>query len=74
MEAMDGLRVALGPGIIFQYLVQGLFHPARKVRNIYWKIYNNLYIGHQDSLVACYSVLPNDKNNDYQRTELEFFI
>ena len=24
---------------------QGLFHPARKVREVYWKIYNMLYIG-----------------------------
>jgi splicing factor 3B subunit 1 len=74
MDAMDGLRVALGPGIILQYLVQGLFHPARKVRNIYWKIYNNLYIGHQDSLVSCYPVIKNDEENIYERTELEFMI
>ena len=26
---------------------QGLFHPARKVREVYWKIYNTLYIGSQ---------------------------
>ena len=26
---------------------QGLFHPARKVREVYWKIYNGLYIGSQ---------------------------
>ena len=30
--------------------VQGLFHPARKVREVYWKIYNGLYIGSQVSL------------------------
>lgn len=29
--------------------LQGLFHPARKVREVYWKIYNNLYIGSQVS-------------------------
>ena len=29
------------------YLIQGLFHPARKVREVYWKIYNMLYIGSQ---------------------------
>lgn len=27
--------------------LQGLFHPARKVREVYWKIYNSLYIGSQ---------------------------
>ena len=30
-------------------LLQGLFHPARKVREVYWKIYNMLYIGSQVS-------------------------
>ena len=29
--------------------LQGLFHPARKVREAYWKIYNTLYIGSQVS-------------------------
>ena len=35
--------------MLFTVLVifQGLFHPARKVREVYWKIYNNLYIGSQ---------------------------
>ena len=50
--AVDGLRVALGPGVILSYLLQGLFHPARKVRTVYWKLYNNLYIGAQDALVS----------------------
>ena len=26
---------------------QGLFHPARRVRECYWRIYNNLYLGAQ---------------------------
>ncbi len=26
---------------------QGLFHPARKVREVYWRLYNNVYIGAQ---------------------------
>ena len=47
LEAIEGLRVALGPGTILQYTVQGLFHPARKVRDIYWRIYNSLYISSQ---------------------------
>ena len=35
-------------------LLQGLFHPARKVRDVYWKIYNNLYIGSQVGHALCY--------------------
>ena len=27
--------------------LQGLFHPARSVREVYWRLYNNLYIGAQ---------------------------
>jgi splicing factor 3B subunit 1 len=38
MEALEGLRVALGPGILLNYILQGLFHPARRVREIYWKV------------------------------------
>lgn len=51
MEAIEGLRIGLGPATILQYVLQGLFHPARKVREIYWKIFNNLYIGDRKSVV-----------------------
>jgi len=73
-EAIDGLRVALGPCRIFQYLLQGLFHPARKVREIYWKIYNNVYIAAPDALVSHYPRVEDDENNNYQRFELDYFI
>ena len=42
LEAIEAMRVALGPTKIMQYALQGLFHPARKIRNVYWKIYNSL--------------------------------
>ena len=29
-----------------------MFHPARKVRDVYWKIYNSLYIGSQVTLIG----------------------
>lgn len=45
MEALEGLRVALGPGILLNYIIQGLFHPARKVREIYWKVRLALKVG-----------------------------
>ncbi|KAK9760789.1 U2 snRNP component prp10 [Basidiobolus ranarum] len=74
MEAIDGLRVALGPAIILQYVLQGLFHPARKVREIYWKIYNNAYIGAQDALVPFYPTIEDDERNHYQRHEMDYFL
>jgi splicing factor 3B subunit 1 len=54
--------------------VQGLWHPARKVRQVYWRLYNNLYIGAQDALVACYPGLQDDGINTYRRHELDVFI
>lgn len=62
------------PPLIFLYLFQGLFHPARKVRDVYWKVYNMLYIGAQDALVAGYSRIPNDKTNSYIRYELDYLL
>jgi splicing factor 3B subunit 1 len=36
-EAFDPLRVALGPGVLLQYILLGLFHPARKARSQFWR-------------------------------------
>ena len=32
MEAIEAMRIGLGPGNILLYTLQGLFHPARRVR------------------------------------------
>lgn len=74
LEAIEGIRVSLGPAAILNYLVQGMYHPARRVREIYWKIYNSLYIGAQDSLVAYYPRVENDERNLYQRYELDYIV
>ena len=74
MEAIEGTRVALGAAVILNYCLQGLFHPARKVREVYWKIYNSLYIGAQDALVASYPALEDDGDNIFSRPELAMFV
>ena len=74
LDGIEGLRVALGPGRILNYTVQGLFHPARRVREVYWKIYNNIYLGAQDGLVASYPNFRDDDCNKYRRYELEMMI
>ena len=74
MEALEGARMSLGPGFVLGYLLQGLFHPARKVREIYWKIYNTLYIGAQDALVSQYPALEDEGENQYRRHELDVFL
>ncbi|CAB4068950.1 SF3B1 [Lepeophtheirus salmonis] len=74
MDAVEGIRVSLGPIAVLSYIVQGLYHPARKVRDSYWKIYNSLYIGSQDALVAGYVRLPNDAKNSFERYELDYVL
>lgn len=74
MEAIEGMRVALGAAVVLNYCLQGLFHPARKVREVYWKIYNSLYIGAQDALVASYPLLEDEDHNVYTRPELMMFV
>lgn len=60
IAAIEGLRVGLGPCRLFYYALQGLFHPARRVRDVYWKVYNTLYIGAQDTLVTAYPRIVDD--------------
>ncbi|KAI7735637.1 hypothetical protein M8C21_031953 [Ambrosia artemisiifolia] len=74
MEAIEGMRVGLGAAVVLNYCLQGLFHPARKVREVYWKIYNSLYIGAQDALVAAYPVFEDKGDNIYSRPELTVFV
>jgi splicing factor 3B subunit 1 len=71
IDALDGLRVCVGASAIFSYVQQGLFHPARRVRQVHWRVYNLLYLGSQDGLVWCF---PRLKGDVFRRTELELFI
>jgi len=70
MEAIEGMRVALGAAAVLNYCLQGLFHLARKVREVYWKIHDYLYIGAQDALVAAYPVLEDEGENTYSGPEV----
>jgi hypothetical protein len=38
MDAIEAMRVTLGPGVLLSYVLHGLFHPTRKVREVYWRI------------------------------------
>jgi splicing factor 3B subunit 1 len=73
-DAVQGLAVALGPNVVLQYVLQGLYHPARRVRDAHWRVYNFLYIYHADSLVMGYPHVPDDGDNSYARPTLELFI
>jgi splicing factor 3B subunit 1 len=71
LDAVEAYRIALGPSFLLGYLLHGLFHPARRVRSVMWRVFNTLYIGSQDALVAHYPRL-NDAR--YDRTELDIFL
>lgn len=73
-DAIQGLMVALGPHVIFQYTLQGLYHPSRKVREVYWRVFNTLYIYNSDALVAGFPIIEDEGENTYARTTLELFI
>ncbi|KAF7983388.1 hypothetical protein HWV62_22397 [Athelia sp. TMB] len=76
MDAIEAMRVTLGPGVLLSYVLQGLFHPARKVREVYWRVYNALYLGAADALVPFYPDLGelSEGQNVYDRHPLQMFI
>lgn len=61
LSALESLRVSLGPGPMMGYLIAGLFHPARKVRTTYWRIYNACYVGSAGSMVAFFPELEDQE-------------
>ncbi|KAN0088822.1 Armadillo-type fold [Tylopilus felleus] len=75
-EAIEAMRVTLGPGVLLSYTLQGLFHPARKVREVYWRVYNSLYLGAADAMVPFYPDLGelSEGQNVYDRHPLQMFV
>ncbi|PSN69571.1 ARM repeat-containing protein [Corynespora cassiicola Philippines] len=72
VEAVEGVRNAVGTPLVMNYVWAGLFHPARKVRQPYWRIYNDAYVQSADAIVPAY---PAPKEiEELRRHELEIFI
>ena len=67
LEAVEGMRVAVGPGFVLSYALQMLFHPARKVRDVGWRVYNTNYIGAADALIPFYPELDDEGGNTFRR-------
>ncbi|ODV80632.1 ARM repeat-containing protein [Suhomyces tanzawaensis NRRL Y-17324] len=77
LESIDALRIVLGVGIFTNYVWAGLFHPARKVRYPYWKMFNSAYAQNSDALVPYYPRIdsfPDDESDNYTIEELDIFI
>lgn len=72
VEAIDGIRMAIGPGVLLNYLLPGLEHPARKVRSITWRMYNDAYVQGADAMVPYYPSLEDEEQ--FQRPELMIVI
>ncbi|KAF2754297.1 putative splicing factor 3B subunit 1 [Pseudovirgaria hyperparasitica] len=71
IEAIDAVRMAVGPGLVMNYVWAGLFHPARKVRVPYWRLYNSTYVQQADSMVPYYPVMDDAK---LPRFELDILV
>lgn len=73
VEAIEAIGMAIGPGLLMNYVWAGLFHPARKVRHVYWRIHNEIYVRSSDSMVPFYLNLTMD-GEEMSRPELAIVI
>lgn len=71
IEAIDACRNVLGTGIVMNYTWAGLFHSARKVRQPYWRLYNDAYVQSADAMIPYY---PDFDDVSLRRHELDIFI
>ena len=71
IEAIDAIRMAVGTGVVMNYVWAGLFHPARKVRTPYWRLYNDAYVQNADAMVPYY---PNLEADGLVRSELSIIV
>ncbi|KAF2869564.1 splicing factor 3B subunit 1 [Massariosphaeria phaeospora] len=71
VEAIEGVRNAIGAPLVMNYVWAGLFHPARKVRHPYWRLYNDAYVQSADAMVPAY---PDVEDEACRRHELDVFI
>lgn len=77
LESMDAIRLVLGNGCFLNYIWAGLFHPARKVRTPYWKLYNYAYVQNCDSIVPYYPSIdkfPDDEETSYRIEEFDLIL
>lgn len=56
VEGIQSMAYVLGPGVLLNYLWGGLFHPAKNVRQSFWKVYNGIYVQHVDAITPYYPV------------------
>lgn len=67
-ESLAAIRTNIGVGIFMKYILLGLWHPAKKVRIPYWRLYNDCYIQSEDSMVPYYPDF-KDLHEEHQDTQ-----
>lgn len=74
LESIDSLRTIIGIGPFLNYIWAGLFHPAKKVRAAFWKVYNRAYIQNCDIMVPNYPTFDNLEGISYEIEELNLIL
>jgi splicing factor 3B subunit 1 len=64
--------LALATLLTIAFTLSPFISPARKVREVYVRVYNSNYMGAQDALVPYFPSMEefSDERNDYKRHEL----
>ncbi|KAK9494762.1 armadillo-type protein [Lipomyces doorenjongii] len=71
IDGIEAIRNCVGVGIVMNYTWAGLFHPARKVRQPYWRLYDSAYVQSADAMVPYY---PQIEEDEYRRNELDVWV
>ncbi|KAL8822675.1 MAG: hypothetical protein Q9191_006593 [Dirinaria sp. TL-2023a] len=66
IEAIDAVRMAVGTGMVMNYVWAGLFHPARKVRTPYFRLYNDAYVQGADAMIPYYPNMDEERLNRHE--------
>ncbi|KAG9389791.1 putative splicing factor 3b subunit 1 [Carpediemonas membranifera] len=70
LDAVEACRLSLGSPLTLAYMLAGLYHPARRIRELYWQLYNAMVVGDVDGLTAAYP----DAGGRYSRPELDYML
>ncbi|SMN22725.1 similar to Saccharomyces cerevisiae YMR288W HSH155 5 U2-snRNP associated splicing factor [Maudiozyma saulgeensis] len=73
LDGLEALNYAIGPGVFMNYIWAGLFHPAKNVRAVFWKLFNKVYVESGDTLVPHYPLL-QDTENKIEIEELDWIL
>lgn len=68
VEVFEAARLVLPAGYLLQLLEQGMFHPARFVRDVYWNTFNTIAVGAGEQLVAYYPSIHDDREENEAQT------